>query len=78
MLMWEGNADQVASTIHSVPYSDNIGFLETIIKKSKNQFFQQKGKNRFLKYFVHYILLLEKWLGKWSHFLLTSGGACKS
>lgn len=58
MLMWEGNTDQVDSTVHSVPYSDSIGFLETIIKKNKNLFFQQKGKNRFFKYFVHYVLLL--------------------
>lgn len=54
--MWEGNTDWVDFTVHSVPYSDSIGFLERIIKN--NMFIQQKGKHRFLKYFVHYLLLI--------------------
>lgn len=57
--MWEANTDQADSTIHNVPYLDNIGFLETIIK-NKTPVLSAKRKNRFLKCSVHYLLLLEK------------------
>ena len=76
--MWEGNTDWVDLTVHSVPYSDSVGFLERIIK-NKNVFIQQKGKNQIFKYFVNYYCSLsERWLDKKVPFFLTSGGACES
>lgn len=46
MVMWEVNTDQVDSPVHSVPYSDSIGFLETAIK-NKKLFFSKKEKTDF-------------------------------
>lgn len=59
LFMWTGNTDRVDFTVCSGPYSDNIGSSETIIK-NQNLLFKQKGKNRFLKYFIYYLLFIGK------------------
>lgn len=47
MVIWEANTEQVDSPIHSVPYSDSIGFLETVIEKIKTCSFSKKEKTDF-------------------------------
>lgn len=73
----KGNTVLVDLRVHSVPYSDNIDFLETAIKNQSQDFFVTV--QRIFTCYVHHLLLAVREVTlKWARFLLISLGACES